>query len=70
MSLKWFHIFFVTVAVLLCGGFGLWCLAAENASQYRALGIGSLVVGLGLIVYGIMFLKKMKQMPKGKRAAV
>ena len=40
MSLKAFHIFFISVAVVFCIGLGIWCL---NRGGYLALGIGSLL---------------------------
>lgn len=57
MSLKSFHVFFISVAVLLCVGFGLWCLRQPG---YFAAGIGSFVVAVGLVWYEIVFLRKFK----------
>jgi hypothetical protein len=57
MSLKTFHIFFITVAVLLCLGFGGWCLGQPG---YTLAGIGSFVVAVGLVVYEILFLRRFK----------
>lgn len=63
MSLKAFHIVFVTLSTLLAVGFGVWAIA-ESARDGRsgtlALGIGSLVAAVLLIVYGIWFLRKLK----------
>lgn len=63
MSLKAFHLVFVTVSAILCLGFGAWAIV-----DYRRGGsIGSLWWGLGslagtvaLIVYGRWFLRKLK----------
>ena len=66
MSLKSFHVFFISVSVLLCIGFGAWCLTAEGVrgqAGYTALGLASLVVAVGLIVYEIMFLRKFRNKP-------
>ena len=63
MSLKAFHIFFITVSVLLCLGFGWWCFSSESArgrAGYGAAGVGSFLVGLGLIAYEVNFVKKFK----------
>lgn len=63
MSLKALHIVFVTASTLLAFGFGVWELKAYQASDQRMdllLGIGALVSGLVLIVYGKMVLKKLK----------
>ena len=63
MSLKALHIVFVAASTLLALGFGAWELRAYQASADRMdlfMGIGSLVSGVGLIVYGKMMLKKLK----------
>ena len=64
MNLKSFHIFFITVSTALAAFFGLWCLgqyrAADSASWLGA-GLASFVVGLGLVVYGIWFVRKMRR---------
>jgi hypothetical protein len=58
MSLKTFHIFFISVAVLLCLGFGVWCLRQPG---YTLAGIGSFVVAAGLVVYEVIFLRRFKE---------
>jgi hypothetical protein len=63
MSLKAFHIFFITVAVLLCIVFGGWCISSDYThghSGYTVTGYASFVVGVLLVVYEINFLKKLK----------
>ena len=63
MSLKALHIVFVTASTLLAFGFGVWELKAYQISDQRMdllMGIGGLVSGLVLIVYGKMMLKKLK----------
>ena len=57
MSLKAFHVFFISVSVLLCFGFGVWCFRNNG---YTGMGVGSLLIGVGLIVYEISFLRKLK----------
>jgi len=54
MSLKWFHIVFITLSMLMSLGFGVWGLF----NQQIALGVVSLVGSAGLIVYGNYFLGK------------
>jgi hypothetical protein len=64
MSLKAFHVFFVTMAVLLCVVFGVWCVNSDYArghAGYAVTGYGSFVVGALLVVYEIAFLKKWKE---------
>ena len=63
MSLKAFHIIFVTASVLLAFGVAAW--AFVNYADTRritdlAAGIGSVFSGVGLLVYGRYFLKKLK----------
>ena len=59
MSLKAFHVFFVTASVLLSIGFGVWCL---NAANQIAAGVAFVVAG-ALVVYEIAFIKKFKDKP-------
>ncbi len=65
MSLKAFHIFFVTISSALAFGFGGWSLknyfGGERGALDLVMGIGSLVVGVALVVYGKYFLKKLKK---------
>jgi F0F1-type ATP synthase assembly protein I len=63
MSLKAFHLVFITAATLLAFGFGIWL--AKNF--FSTGGAGNLIsallsfgAGIGLIVYECYFLKKTK----------
>ena len=63
MSLKAFHIVFITVSTLLFVGFGVWSLRMyqhNGGIVNLAFGIGSLVGALALVIYGRYFLKKLK----------
>ena len=64
MSLKTFHIVFITAASALAFGFGVWMLreyrAPEGVMSDLAYGISSLVVGVALLVYEGFFVKKLK----------
>ncbi len=64
MSLKAFHVIFITAASALAFGFGVWMLRAyrapEGATSDLAWAVGALVVGAGLLVYEGFFLKKLK----------
>lgn len=63
MSLKAFHVVFVTVTVLMAFAVAAWCLHAFQVSGSRSdlwLGVGAAVAGAGLLVYGRYFLKKLK----------
>ncbi|RMD93559.1 MAG: hypothetical protein D6814_15490 [Calditrichaeota bacterium] len=64
MSLKAFHIIFIAVSILLAIGFGIWCMRAYSAASnsiYLAGSVLSLLFAVGLILYGIWFLKKLKK---------
>ncbi len=63
MSLKAFHIFFVTVSTLLCVGVGLWGVREyrnTGGDEMLWLGSASLLLGVVLVVYGFWFLRKLK----------
>ena len=57
MSLKAFHLIFVTTLTLLSVGFAAWAFASEKI-LFGALGI---ITGILVIIYGIYFLKKLKK---------
>ncbi len=57
MSLKAFHLIFVTLLTLLSFGFAVWAFAAGKI-LFGALGI---VAGILVVIYGIYFLKKLKK---------
>lgn len=64
MSLKSFHIVFVIISTLLCVGFGFWALDARSENGETSLlvaGVGSLGCGVALVVYGVWFLRKLKE---------
>lgn len=56
MSLKAVHILFISLSILLAFGFGVWSIYFHN---YIA-GIISILIGIGLIFYGIRFLRKLR----------
>jgi hypothetical protein len=63
MSLKAFHVFFITVSVLLCLGFGAWCIDSDyvrGRTSYLIAGYVSFALGVALVVYEIIFLRKFK----------
>jgi hypothetical protein len=57
MSLKWFHVVFITLSVLLSLWFGVWGLF----NQQIVLGIASLGASVGLVLYGNHFLAKVRK---------
>jgi len=64
MSLKAFHVVFITASCALAFGFGVWSFRNYFSIEGRALdlvfGIGSSLAGIGLIIYERYFLKKFK----------
>ena len=65
MSLKGFHIVFITFSTLLALGSGAWCLwvdATHGSPAFRAGAIFAFVMAAALIVYGIWFWRKMKRL--------
>jgi hypothetical protein len=64
MSLKAFHLIFITASCALAFGCGIWGLKdywSAGGSLFDLLfGIGSLATGVGLILYERYFLKKLK----------
>jgi hypothetical protein len=56
MSLKAFHVFFVILAGLLCIGFGVWCVQA----QQPVAAVLSFAAVAGLVIFEILFLRRMK----------
>jgi hypothetical protein len=65
MSLKFFHIVFITVSVLLCLVVGVWALDAyrsDGAATWIALATCSFIGGGLLVVYGTRFLQKFRKL--------
>jgi len=63
MSLKAFHVVFVAASILLAFGFGIWSLLSykdESRTLDLIFGIGSLLAGVVLIIYGGFVLRKLK----------
>ncbi len=66
MSLKHFHILFVTMAAALCLAFAWWCVQSFKVSQelaYAASAVGAAVGAVALLVYGIAFYRKIGRLP-------
>lgn len=60
MSLKGFHLVFVTVSTLLCMFLALWsfALAPEKSGMITALGIVGVIGTLLMPFYGVYFYRK------------
>ncbi len=66
MSLRFFHILFIVVSALLLFGFAGWVFFAANADSepgLKMLGTGSLLGGIGLVLYLVRFIIKSKKLP-------
>lgn len=65
MSLKGFHIIFITFSTLLAFGIGIWCLWINSMGANTAYTVGaifSFAAAVALIVYGCWFWRKMKRL--------
>ena len=58
MSLKWFHIVFISLSVVLSVWFGVWGLFNNQVP----LGVIALAASAGLVVYGNHFLAKIRKL--------
>ena len=65
MSLKQFHILFISLAICLLLGFGVWSFLPAGGGGngvYLACGILCIMIAIGLIGYEMNLLKKMKNL--------
>lgn len=60
MSLKAVHVLFVALAALVSLGAGAWGIA-EGGALYAGLGGASFALAAGLVAYGVVFWRKMKE---------
>jgi hypothetical protein len=62
MSLKSFHIVFISLSVILAGGSAVYAVSAVEGSMGYVWAALAAAAGIGLIQYGRRFLEKMKQL--------
>jgi hypothetical protein len=65
MSIKGFHIVFIIFSTLLAIGIGLWCVWVNltvGEPVYLGGAIASFLCAIVLIIYGILFYRKMKRL--------
>lgn len=70
MSLKIFHIVFVTLSSLLSfviGGWSLHRYSAHGETTYLMMGLTTIALGLGLIAYGFWFWRKVTTLDEEKK---
>ena len=63
MSLRTFHVIFIICSILLAIVFGSWAIRNfwnEQSYAYLFTGIGSFVTAVGLLIYEVMFIRKVK----------
>ena len=64
MSLKAFHVIFITISSLMLFGFGAWMLreyrGPEGMGSDLAWAVSGIVSGVSLLIYEGFFLKKLK----------
>jgi len=63
MSLKAFHLIFISAASAMCVGCGIWGLKnylTDHGAFDLLFAIGSFLAGAGLLVYERYFLKKLR----------
>ena len=65
MSLRSFHVVFISASVLLAFFFAAWCLrpGVEAGVSWRLAGLVSAAFGLGLVAYEAWFLRKTRGLP-------
>ena len=65
MSLKSFHVVFISASTLLAFALAAWCFGAGDGPDAgrTAAGVGSVAAGLGLAAYEAWFLRKMRRLP-------
>jgi len=63
MSLRTFHIIFIICSILTLFGFGGWAMvqfSQVKVMSYLLTALGSTMAGMGLIVYEVFFIRKVK----------
>jgi hypothetical protein len=66
MSLKAFHVVFISASVLLAFGFAAWCLGVHpeaGGGGGLVAALASAACGVALAGYEVWFLRKMRSLP-------
>jgi steroid 5-alpha reductase family enzyme len=65
VSLRAFHLFFITLSVLLAAFVAAWAVGqyrVDHAAVNAVWGVGALVLGGGLVMYGAAFQRKTRRL--------
>lgn len=65
MSLRAFHLLFITLSVVLTAFFAAWAIGqywTGHGTSYAAAGVTSLAAGAALAVYGAAFRRKTRNL--------
>jgi hypothetical protein len=65
MSLRAFHLFFISLSVVLAAFVGAWAAQqyqATHSTTYALAALGSLLSGIGMAVYGAAFQRKTRRL--------
>ncbi len=63
MSLKAFHLFFISVSTILALGFASWCFMeyrTQGSALFAVSGCAAVASGAALVFYGLRFARKLK----------
>ena len=65
MSLRAFHLLFITLSVILTAFFAAWAAGQYSSARdasYAVAAVGSLAAGFGLVLYGARFQRKTRHL--------
>lgn len=65
MSLKGFHLFFISIAAIFCAAFGTWALflnPMDDGVAVKVFGGLTLLAAPALVVYAVYFYRKSKKL--------
>jgi len=65
MSLRAFHLFFITLSVVLTAFFAAWAAGQYQRTRevsYVVTAVASLTSGVGLVIYGAAFQRKTRKL--------
>ncbi len=66
MSLRFFHLFFILLAIVGADFFGVWSIWSYTRTEdvvTLSLGIFSILGGLGLVWYAVKLVKRLDRLP-------